>query len=299
MRKKVILPLAALLILGTNAQAADLTAPATPAVGIDTKTMYYPQATVPNGISKYKKGNYTGCLQEMLSVLKKDPSNAVANYYLGLSYMKIDDKTAASEAFDKVIAKSSNIALLQYAARAKNCLNAAEACKPSPEEQELDNLVNSSYGNANNYGVKPPAPAVSKDNKQKELDIIKQKMNSKEYLDQKDIQLIRSINSKSEENTDNRLAAVSDEEVLNAIRTLKDAGVNVSVNTSGSGPDPQMMQMAQQMQMLNGNSNNNNAMMNMLPYMYSQNDNGKNIDPQVIQSLMMNSMMPDFGYDNK
>ena len=52
-------------------------------------------------------------------------------------------------------------------------------------------------------------------------------------------------------------------------------------------PDPQIQQMS--MMLNNGNSNYSDPMMNMLPYMM-QND-GKNMDPQVIQALMMNSMM--------
>ncbi len=52
-------------------------------------------------------------------------------------------------------------------------------------------------------------------------------------------------------------------------------------------PDPQIQQMT--MMLNNGNNNNSDPMMNMLPYMMQ--NNGKNMDPQVIQALMMNSMM--------
>ena len=45
------------------------------------------------------------------------------------------------------------------------------------------------------------------------------------------------------------------------------------------------------MMMGNNNNNNNDPMMSMLPYMLSNNENGKNVDPQVIQAVMMNSMM--------
>ena len=52
-------------------------------------------------------------------------------------------------------------------------------------------------------------------------------------------------------------------------------------------PDPQIQQMS--MMLNNGNANNSDPMMNMLPYMMQ--NNGKNMDPQMIQALMMNSMM--------
>ena len=55
-----------------------------------------------------------------------------------------------------------------------------------------------------------------------------------------------------------------------------------------------------QLQMLFGNNNNNNnSMMSMLPYLMSQNQSGKNIDPQIFQSMMMNSMIPDFTFNDK
>ena len=47
--------------------------------------------------------------------------------------------------------------------------------------------------------------------------------------------------------------------------------------------------------MLGNNNSNNDAMMNMLPYMLSSNNEGKNIDPQVFQAVMMNSMMNSLG----
>ncbi|MBO8430668.1 hypothetical protein IAC76_04710 [Spirochaetes bacterium] len=52
-------------------------------------------------------------------------------------------------------------------------------------------------------------------------------------------------------------------------------------------PDPQIQQMTM---MLNGGNNGyNDPMMNMLPYMMK--NEGKNIDPQVMQAIMTNSML--------
>jgi hypothetical protein len=119
-------------------------------------------------------------------------------------------------------------------------------------------------------------------------------------------------------------AAVSDEptneQVLDAIDVLKRAGLNITVspdvdkeqnstgaltndepairpaNTSGAkqaiNPAEYINPEYQTINMMLGNGNNNNdPMMNMLPYMLQQNSEGKNIDPQVMQTLMMNSMM--------
>ncbi|MBR6099278.1 hypothetical protein IKP85_05980 [bacterium] len=107
----------------------------------------------------------------------------------------------------------------------------------------------------------------------------------------------------------------TDEEVLEAIDVLRRAGLNISVspmpsklplressadsnkeNTASvrqANPAEYINQDYQTINMMlgNGNNNNNDPMMNMLPYMLQQNSDGKNLDPQVIQALMMNSMM--------
>lgn len=104
------------------------------------------------------------------------------------------------------------------------------------------------------------------------------------------------------------------EEILEAINVLKRAGLNISVgpalkidNSLRSDSDEGVPQKrytsvnpseyinsdyeTMRMMLGNGNNNNNDPMMNMLPYMLNANKDGKNIDPQVMQTLMMNSMM--------
>lgn len=106
-------------------------------------------------------------------------------------------------------------------------------------------------------------------------------------------------------------ASVSDEptneQVMDAIDVLRRAGVNISVNSSAEtgaqntsttqaappiNPSAYINPEYETINMMLGNGNNNNdPMMNMLPYMLNTNNEGKNIDPQVIQTIMMNSMM--------
>lgn len=100
---------------------------------------------------------------------------------------------------------------------------------------------------------------------------------------------------------------------MQAIDILKRAGLNIAVDTNknisktnSTASNPEISKrneyqdpssyvnsdyQAINMMLGNGNNNNNDPMMNMLPYMLDKNKEGKNIDPQVIQSLMMNSMM--------
>jgi len=51
--------------------------------------------------------------------------------------------------------------------------------------------------------------------------------------------------------------------------------------------------------MMLGNNNNNGSMMNMMPVMMMmQNEKeGKNIDPQLMQAMIMNSMITDFTFN--
>lgn len=118
----------------------------------------------------------------------------------------------------------------------------------------------------------------------------------------KDIEKIKNFdsksNSKSSVDETDKIAQVSDEEILNAVKTLKAAGLNLTVQPEGYAgmmqyQDPQMLEMSM---LLGTNNNNNNSMMNMLPMMMSQMQKGQNIDPRVMQAMMMNSMMPDFSF---
>ena len=60
--------------------------------------------------------------------------------------------------------------------------------------------------------------------------------------------------------------------------------------------DPRMTEMSM---LLGGNNNNNNNMMNtVLPMLMTQAQKGENVDPRLMQAVMMNSMMSDFSFAN-
>lgn len=273
-------------------------------LSLDKNTMYYPNANIKSVISKYKSGNYSGCLQELFSLVKKDPSNALAYYYMAMAYTHIDMETEAIEAYEKVIALNPNEYLVQYATKGRDCLTDGPACQPVVEEKpaeeldDLDKFINAPYGN----GL---SPELNMEIKQKQLINIKETINKKEELENKDIQRIKDFdkNKSTSKNIDNeKIAQVSDEDVLNAIKTLKEAGLTISVQTEN--PYAQMMQYQNpqmtEMSMLlgNNNTNNGNSMMNMLPMLMTQAQKGENIDPRFMQAMMMNSMMTDFTFNN-
>ena len=85
------------------------------------------------------------------------------------------------------------------------------------------------------------------------------------------------------------------------MNTLQKAGMNVTIQPSTQNPaafqDPQAAQMSM---MLGGNQNNNNdPMTQMLPYMMQAGtkDGAQNVDPQVLQTMMMSSMLNNLDFN--
>lgn len=265
-------------------------------VVLDKDTVYYPNANINSVIAKYKDGNYTGCLQELFSLIKKEPDNALAYYYMAMAYTYVDMEADAIEAYEKVLALSPNTYLAEYALKGRDCLTGGPACQTveSEELSDLDKFILSPYGN----GL---SPELNQQVQQHELTNIKETINKKERLEDNDVEKIKKFDDKYKSfSIDNeKIAQVSDEEILQAVKTLKDAGLNVTLQGDNPYSMPyQNPQMAEMSMMLGGNNNNGNAMMNMVPMLMSQAQKGENIDPRVMQALMMNSMMSDFGYMN-
>ena len=277
----------------------------------DTKTVYYPNATLSSVISKYKNHNYTGCIQEVLSLVQKDPSNAAAYYYLGMAYANIGDGGNAIKAYNKVIALNTNPTITDYALKGKDCLTGGPLCHPEKatnaegeEETDIDKLIKAPYGN----GL---SPEVNMQIRQKELNSIHRQINKKDKLDNKDIQRIENFDkqknntSSIEDGTLIASATPSDEDVLAAIKTLREAGLTVNVQASNPYyQDPQYMAQSNEMaqwnaMMGNGNNNNNNSFMNMMPMLMNPDGSArKDINPQMIQAMLLNSSMMDFNFNN-
>ena len=350
MNKKFILTFSAFLALSTvcmanNLEPLDFGSSSTKSEqkqsasgygsSLDTKTKYYPNASLSSAVTKYKKGNYSGCLQELFSYVQKKPNDAVAYYYMGMAFTKIGDSDAAVKSYERVIAISKDPALTRYAQQGKDNLtggsdsNTQNAKSTTPtktaeqtekEKQEaFDDFVKSPYGN----GL---SPELDKQLKEEKLKRIQETINKKDQLENKDLEKIRKFDienssSQAEDSLKIASASPSDKDILNAIKTLKDAGMNVSVQAApaqseksdvpvqtqqtynpyammtGGYTDPQMAQMSM---MLGNNNNNNNNMINMMPFLMQSQQNGQNIDPQVMQAIMMQQMMPsmDFGVSN-
>ena len=275
-------------------------------------TVYYSNPTINGAINKYKNGNYTGCLQELYSYVKKHPSDAYAYYYMGMAYTKIGEKKAAANCYQKTINCNAKGKLLERALKGRDCITGGVYCHSLDLDNAglsdpLDQFINAPY-EGNGF-----SPELQEQYKKDQLKNLQRTINRKDNLNNKDINKIDKFdNSKSELFIGEKLAMSpnidsepTNSEVMDAIGVLKRAGLNITASNVQNGmsedtTNPSQTsnisnfvpnQELQQLNMMLGNNNNNDSMMNLLPYMMNTNNNGQKVDPQVIQAMMMNSMM--------
>lgn len=270
-------------------------------------------------IKKYKGTNYSGCLQDCQNIVKRDPSNALAYYYMAMAYTKAGKKDLAVKAYSKVISLRPNARMVEYAATGKRCLETPDACHPAAatvEQSEIDKFISSPYS-------APLSPNVKLDYDNMQLNSIKNQINEGKSIDSYSL---RRLNYKAPEEKSEKVEKVANvipkkptnDEIAAALKVLRDAGLNpystdqiqakamVSAATAAKTNTYEQADVTQnpelaQLNMLMGGSGqgqNENAMMNMVPFMLAQNKNGTtNYSPQVVQSMIMNSMMSSMNFD--
>lgn len=265
----------------------------------------YPKPNLEHAVSNYKKNNYTGAAQELISFVEKNPDNARAYYYLAMALANLGDSDGAVAAYEKVITINPNEAMTTYAAKGRDCIIGGPLCvdpdlMAGEEPDPLDEFINAPYGDGF-------SPELKEQMKLKNLESIQKNINRKPELNSDDIQEIKEFDDKNSSFniTDNLIALadgeVSNDEIVEALNTLKKAGMTVSIQPST--PNPAMYQnpqMAQMNMMLGNNQNvNNDPMAQMLPYMMQAGtkEGAQNVDPQVIQSMMMSSMLNNFDFN--
>jgi len=269
-------------------------------------------------ISKYKAGNYTGCLEDTQALIKVDPSNYYAYYYMAMSYVQVGNKDKAIEAYQKVLSLHINPVLTKYAEKGKRCIETPELCKGDdknkPELTEIDKMVGATYVG----GLSETARAQLEE---KRLQMIKNEMNTENEVNNYKLKQFKDYtNQRSQVDDGEKIAradnAPNNDEIVAAMKVLERAGLNAysHSNTALDGyaqmnnntmtqQSPESAQLS--MLMGSGNqsgNNNNNNMMNMIPFMLAQSKNGQGnsgnpYSPQLMQSMMMNSMLPDFNFN--
>ena len=257
-------------------------------------------------IKKYKAGNYTGCLQDVQVIVRSDPSNTIAYYYMAMSYAQAGQKDQAISAYQNVLNLHPNSVLYTYATTGKRCLETPDKCQETEQLSDIDKMIASPLGDTLSTSVKT---SVEKNR----LDKIKNEMNNVDEVNNYKLKQFKDFtNQRSQADADAKIAseakAPTNDEIVAALKVLKKAGLDQSSGYSQM-TNPMMMpqneesaQLSMMMGSQNQSGNNNNNMMNMIPFMLAQSKNGQNnagnpYSPQLMQSMMMNSMLPDFNFN--
>lgn len=255
-------------------------------------------------IKKYKRGNYTGCLQDCQAIVHRDPSNALAYYYIALSYVQAGKKTNAIKAYSKVLSLSSNPRLQQFATTGKRCLETPDKChiEGSGDSAALDRFI-SNPNQAESYSVRQDLDKLKLEN-------VKNEINSGKDINNYELNKFHDYsNHRSQADDGNQVAQQkqpTNDEIVAALKVLKNAGLSPysnmtqspEVNPYTQNVNYQNPQMAQLNMLLGNGQPNNNSMLNMLPALAGQNKDGTtNYSPQLMQAVIMNSMMNNFNLD--
>lgn len=244
-------------------------------------------------IRKYKKGNYTGCLQDCQYIVSFQPKNAMAYYYLAMSYVQAGKQDEAIKAYSKVLSLKPNpkkTHLAEYSQTGIRCLQTPDQCRLVVKKAtpSVDTTVQQ-MSDLDKFIASPPSDGLSKsvreDFRQKQLNNIKNEINSDKDVDDYQLNKLNEIGSGIKV----AQSKPSDDEIKAALKTLNDAGINPYAQTNNYQNSD-----LSQVNMLMGGSKDN-SMLNMIPFMLGQNKDGmNNYSPQIMQAVIMNSMMPDF-----
>lgn len=245
MKKTLLALLSVIILLGTvNAAGAKV------------------KATSPEtaqAIKYYKAKNYVQTYVACTNIIKKDPSNALAQYYLAMSSVQLGRRDEAINAYDAVIVLSENSVLGSYAKKGKRCIEFPSQCHESDTsstESWEDKFIKGSYGS----GFSKKARGV---HEREQIENIKREINRYDELPA----------SKFKDYKDYSSQAPSNDEIVAAIRTLQRAGLS---DVSGV--------------LTSSDSSRNYDMLNTL----FSNNGSTNLNPQLIQSLLTTQMSASF-----
>lgn len=220
----------------------------------------YTNSEVNSAIKMYKAKNYSQCYNSMKSVVAKDPSNALAYYYLAMASAQIGKKDEAIANYSKVINLVPNGQLNEYASKGKICLEDPTQCNSDVKSMTpLDEFIKKEYGSGF-------SPQVRGEYEQQKIENLMREMNRGKDVDPSVFKEYKDFSSYAEPSND---------EIVAALRVLQRAGFGNVLNNQASD-----------LSLLTGSyGKNNDLILNML-----NGERGLNISPQVIQSLLTNQM---------
>ena len=244
MKKKLLSVLSILIISSTLCSAY-------------SKTMT--SSELSSAIQLYKQGNYSQCYLKLENIIKKDPANALAYYYMAMTSAQIGRKDEAISNYEKVIMLTPNNNLNRYATKGKRCLETPDKCEESMYDSQDDEFINSKNKSAFSEEVKSEYERLRIENLMREMNR-SDDINPQRFKQYKDFSSVPT-----------------NDEIVDALRTLQRAGFGNIMN--GNYAD---------LSILTGNNayQNQNQMMNIMGV--------NSMNPQLIQALLTNSMTQGF-----
>lgn len=224
-------------------------------------------------VVKYRAKNYTGAMQDLEELVKKEKNNTYAKYYLALCYTRLGYKDEAKILYQEVINKDENLSLSHYSQKALDCLDdpSSDICRPvslrnqenKEEEQpsDIDLFIMS--------GRKIHPNAQDRITKEK----MDRKLEEQEY--------IRKKLKEEEERAGLQTSAVpTNEEIATALNTLSKIGMNPYNQFNPLAQAQQFNQFGMINPYMMNNTNSNN--------MYGAFLNGSN--PNIAQMFLYSQM---------
>ncbi|MBO5435024.1 tetratricopeptide repeat protein [bacterium] len=287
---------------------------------IEYNPNFYANPNLTHAKTSYETGNFTGAAQELFAYIKKNPEDPEAFYYLAMTLAGLGDSDAAVQAYEKTVALTNDEGFRQLAAKGRDCLRGGPLCQAQAEiiqtadPDPLDKFITDPYGD----GL---SPELKEQMKLKRLENIQKNINRKPELEPDEVQEIKDFDAKysgyqedeeAEEDAEttgfaasilgdqSSKSEVSNDEIVSALETLRKAGMTVTIQPSTQPAGFQNQQFNEMSMMLGGGQNSyNDPMAQMVPYMMqaSTPEGAQNINPQVVQAMMMNSMMGSLDFN--
>ncbi|MBO5737939.1 tetratricopeptide repeat protein [bacterium] len=204
-------------------------------------------------IKLYKAGNYSECYIKLEEFIKKDSTNALAFYYMGMTSAQLGKKDDAISYYDKVLAiENHNNNLYRFAQKGKRCLETPDKCEESDFGSLEDEFIQSKKGLKYTEKVKSELERLKIENLMRE-------MNREDSIDVNQFKDYKDFSS-----------VPTNDEIIAALKTLQQAGFGNVLNNNYSD-----------FSSLIGNSQLQNPMLNML--------GSNSMNPQLIQALFTNN----------
>lgn len=213
-------------------------------------------STISKAIKDYKQGNYSECYVELVRYSEIDSANAVAYYYLGMAATQLGRREEAISYYEKAISLSpKSNKLNHYATKGKKCLESPESCNNSSNAFEDIYMLNKD----NSLFVKD----AKAEHEKIQIEHIRREMNRNDAISPDKFKEYKDFSSQ----------APTNDEIVAALRTLQNAGLS------------NMMTHNNDLSFLT-NSQQQNSIYNLM--------GNSNMNPQLIQTLLTNSMTQGF-----